>query len=99
MEKVPVLITTDKDKRGVFMGLIDPEEMQKDNVTEVVAEEVRMAVYWSSSVKGVVGLAATGPDKHCKISKATPKARLTGITAMMQLTDEALKAWRSEPWG
>ena len=27
--KIPVLITTDKDKRGVFMGWIDPEDAGK----------------------------------------------------------------------
>lgn len=94
-EKIPVLITTDKDKRGVFMGFINPEDADKENIE---ATEVRMAVYWSTDVKGVVGLAATGPTKNCKISKATKRAILKGVTATMELSDEALAAWRSEPW-
>lgn len=94
--KIAVLITTDSSKRGVFMGFIDPKETDKDTVT---AEEVRMAVHWTSDVRGVIGLAASGPTKNCKISKAAPKAVIKGVTACVQITDDALKAWRKEPWG
>lgn len=93
--KVPVLITTDSTKRGVFMGFIDPKDADKETL---IAEEVRMAVYWSQEVRGVLGLAATGPDKNCRISKSVPKATLKGVTAVVEITDDALKAWRKEPW-
>lgn len=96
MKKIAVLITTDNTKRGVFMGFINPEDADKDTF---VAEEVRMAVYWSTDVRGVVGLAANGPTKSCKISPAAKKAVLKGVTATLELSDEALKAWRKEPWG
>ena len=94
--KIPVIITTDSSKRGVFMGFINPEDADKETL---IAEEVRMAVQWSSSAKGVVGLAAKGPTKSCRISPAAPKATLKGVTATMQISDEALVAWRNEPWG
>lgn len=93
--KIPVLITTDTTKRGVFMGFIDPKDADKETL---VVEEVRMAIYWSADVKGVIGLAATGPTKGCKISAAAKKATLKGVTAVLELTDEALKAWKKEPW-
>ncbi len=93
--KVPVLITTDNTKRGVFMGFIDPKDADKEIIE---AEEVRMAVFWSADVKGVIGLASTGPTKGCKISGAAKKATLKGVTAVLEITDEALKAWRKEPW-
>lgn len=93
--KVPVLITTDSSKRGVFMGFIDPKDADKETLE---AFEVRMAVMWSSDVRGVVGLAAGGPTKGCRISKAAPKAILKGVTAVLEITDEALTAWRKEPW-
>ena len=96
MKKIPVLITTDKDKRGVFMGYIDPKDADS---TVLVAKDVRMCVYWSKEVKGVLGLAATGPDKSSRITKSVPKARLHGVTAVMDITKMAEKAWRSEPWG
>lgn len=93
--KIAVLITTDNTKRGVFMGLIDPKDADKETLE---AEEVRMAVMWSTDVKGVIGLAANGPSKNCRISPAAKKATIKGVTAVLELTDEALKAWRKEPW-
>lgn len=94
-DKIAVLITTDSSKRGVFMGLINPEDADKETLE---AEELRMAVYWSADVRGVIGLAATGPTKDCKITKATKKATLKGVTAVFEITKEALDAWRKEPW-
>lgn len=94
--KVAVLITTDSTKRGVFMGYIDLADAEKENI---VAEEVRMAVYWSEDMKGVLGLASTGPSSSCRISKAVPKALIKGVTAVISLTDDAVKAWKKEPWG
>lgn len=93
--KIPVLITTDSTKRGVFMGFIDPKDADKETLE---ADEVRMAVYWSTDVRGVLGLAATGPTKNCKITKPAKKAVLRGVTAVCEITEEALAAWRKEPW-
>lgn len=93
--KIPVLITTDSTKRGVFMGFIDPADAEKETLE---ASEVRMAVYWSQDVKGVLGLAAGGPTKSCRITAAAKKATLKGVTAVVEITDEALAAWRKEPW-
>lgn len=95
-DKVPVLITTDSSKRGVFMGFIDPKDADKETLE---AHEVRMAVYWSADVKGVVGLAAKGPTKSCKITASSKRAILKGVTATLEISDEALAAWRKEPWG
>ncbi len=94
-DHIAVLITTDSTKRGVFMGFIDPKDADKETLE---ATEVRMAVYWSVDVKGVIGLAATGPSKNCKISSASKRAILKGVTATLELSDEALAAWRLEPW-
>ena len=94
-DKVPVLITTDNTKRGVFMGFIDPADADKETLE---AEEVRMAVYWHTDVKGVLGLAANGPSKNCRITAAAKKATLKGVTAVIELSDEAVAAWRKEPW-
>ncbi len=94
--KVPVLITTDNTKRGVFMGFINPEDAEKETLE---ASEVRMAVYWSTDTKGVFGLAAGGPTRNCRITKAAPRAILKGVTAVVEVTEEALAAWRKEPWG
>ncbi len=94
--KIKVLMTTDSSKRGVFSGIILAEDWDKENI---VAEEVRMCVHWSSDMKGVLGLASMGPSKSCKISKAVKKAHIKGVTAVVELSDEAWKKWQSEPWG
>lgn len=94
-KKVPVLITTDNTKRGVFMGFIDPADADKETL---IAEEVRMAVMWSSDVRGVVGLAAMGPTKNCRISGAAKRAVIKGVTATLEISEKALAAWRKEPW-
>lgn len=93
--KIAVLITTDSTKRGVFAGFIDPADADKQTM---VAEELRMCVYWSTDMKGVLGLASMGPSKDCKISKAVKKATIQGVTAVVEISDEALKNWRKEPW-
>jgi hypothetical protein len=93
--KVPVLITTDSTKRGVFMGFIDPKDAEKETLE---AFEVRMAVKWSQDVKGVLGLAANGPSETCRITAAAKKATIKGVTAIVEITDKALEAWRKEPW-
>ena len=94
-KKIAVLITTDSTKRGVFAGLIDPSDINKETLT---IEELRMCVYWSTDMKGVLGLASMGPSKNCKISKAVKRATLQGVVAVIELSDEALVKWRKEPW-
>lgn len=92
---IPALITTDNTKRGVFMGYINPDDADKETIE---AQDFRMAVYWSPDVKGVIGLAATGPTKNCRITKAAKRAVIKGVTAVIELTAEAVKAWEKEPW-
>lgn len=95
-DKVAVLITTDSSKRGVFSGLISPEDVGKELLT---VEEMRMCVFWSSDMKGVLGLASMGPSSSCRISKAVKKATISGVTAVVELSPEAFKKWQKEPWG
>ena len=94
----PVLITTDKDKRGVFFGYVDPDTYDKEH-NSITAYNVRMCVYWSSEVHGVLGLAANGPTAKCRVSPAMPKGRIEGITLIGECSKEAVEAWEKEPWG
>ena len=96
MKKIAVLITTDNTKRGVFSGLINPEDADKQTM---VVEELRMCVHWSADMKGVLGLASMGPSKTCRISKAVKRATLQGVTATVELSKEAFDGWKKEPWG
>ena len=88
-----VVVTTGKDRGGVFYGKLVSE---KGDVVEL--QEAKMAVSWSSDIKGVLGLAATGPLDGCRISPAIPKIKLNGVTSIMDCTDAAIENWRKKTW-
>lgn len=88
-----VVVTTDSSRRGVFCGELLTEQ---GDVVELA--NAKMAVYWSSNVKGVVGLASTGPLKGCRISPAIPKIKLNGVTSIMDCSDEAVANWEKDTW-
>lgn len=95
-KKIPCLITTDASKRGVFMGFIDPSDKFKE---DIVAEEIRMAVRWhQDDMHGVLGLASMGPSARSRISPAVKRGLIKGVTAVLELSDEALVNWRKEMW-
>lgn len=93
---IPVLITTDNTKRGVFFGYIDPADADKETLR---AEEVQMCVYWSTDVKGVLGLAATGPSKSSRVTRPGAAGTIRGVTLVVEATSAAEKAWKACPWG
>ena len=93
MAKRIVLVTTNKDRRGVFCGELLSE---KGNVVELT--NARMAVYWSTTVKGVLGLASIGPQKGSRITPKVPRIKLNGVTSMTDCTKEATKNWEKELW-
>lgn len=85
-----VMVTT--AHRGVFFGYATETD------GEIVRlKRARLCIYWSSDVKGFMGLASNGPSKSCKIG---PPANidLRAITAVVSVTDEAAKKWESAPW-
>lgn len=88
---VPLVVTT--EKKGVFFGYGKPTTAK-----EIVITKARMCVYWSQKVKGVVGLAATGPVYDCRVSLAIPKLHLREVTAVMECSPEAAAAWEKGPW-
>jgi len=94
MSERHVLVTTDNERRGVFGGVL-----VEQNGSSVVLHDARMAVYWPPETHGVLGLAADGPKTGAKISPKVPRIELDGVTAVMDMTPEAVAAWESEPWG
>jgi hypothetical protein len=85
-----VLVTT--EPRGVFFGYAD----NTDGDT-IVLKRARLCVYWSADVRGFMGLASTGPSKSCRIG---PPADITlrKITAVVEVTPEAVAKWEAAPW-
>ncbi len=86
----PVLVTT--AHRGVFFGYAS----ETDGET-IDLERARLCVYWSTDCKGFMGLAANGPTAGCRIGPAADIS-LRNITAVLEVTAAAVKAWESAPW-
>ena len=93
MKNRMVVVTTDKDRRGVFFG-----EFVSQTKDKVTLKDARMAIYWSSATHGVVGLAGIGPQPGSKISPKIPQIELNGVTAVMDCTKEAVATWEEEKW-
>lgn len=90
-----VLVTTNTDRRGVFAGQL--EEFDRDR-RFVVLSEARMVVKWSSDVRGVLGLCDKGPTEGCRISPATERIELDGVTSVSLVSEEAWERFEEEPW-
>lgn len=88
-----VVVTT--EHRGVFGGTL----LMRDDAAKTVAlGDAQMCVYWSSDVRGVLGLASSGPSASCKVSPIVPRIDLQGVTAIIESTPAAQKCWRARPW-
>lgn len=93
MKKEKALVVTTVYK-GVFFGYAVPTM----NTKTIRLTNARMCVYWSSNVKGVLGLAANGPTAGCKIGPAVPAITINEITSIIECSDKAIKRWNLEPW-
>ena len=85
-----VLVTT--THRGVFFGY----------ATDTAGATIKMrgarnCIYWSSDVKGFIGLASSGPTKYCKIGPSAD-IELRDITCVAECSPEAVQAWEGAPW-
>jgi hypothetical protein len=81
----PVIVTT--EYRGVFFGYTDAAP----GADVVMLKRARMAIYFGTT-RGVMELAETGPTAKSKIS-ARANMELRKVTAVMEVTDVATKAW------
>ncbi len=85
-----VLVTT--THKGVFFGYAS-----KTDGATIKLRSARNCIYWSSDVKGFIGLAATGPSKNCKIGPSAD-IELRDITCVAECAPEAVTAWEGAPW-
>jgi hypothetical protein len=94
----PVVVTT--EHKGVFFGFIPAGEvyLHPADSKALTLTDAQMCVYWSADVQGVLGLAATGPSRGSKVTRAVSSLTVTDVTAVMDATGEAVKAWQGRPW-
>lgn len=85
-----VIVTT--EHRGVFAGFANNTDGDV-----IKLRQARNCVYWSSSLKGFLGLASEGPNNECKIGPAAD-IELRKITAVVEVTPEAQAKWEKAPW-
>jgi hypothetical protein len=85
-----VLVTT--AHRGVFFGFATATDG-----TTIKLRGARNCIYWSSDVRGFLGLASTGPTKSCKVGPSA-NIELRDITCVAECSAEAAAAWNSAPW-
>lgn len=90
-----VLVTTDKNRKGVFAGYLVDFDWDKKIVT---LKNARMAIYWSTETRGVLGLAGIGPQKGSRISPEIPQIELDGVTSISDISDIAKKQWDKDLW-
>lgn len=86
----PVVVTT--AHRGVFFGYATDTDGE-----HIALKRSRLCVYWTSDMKGFMGLAAHGPSSGCRIG---PPADITvrNITAVIEVTPDAEKRWVEAKW-
>lgn len=94
VEKRFVVVTT--AHRGVFGGYLEADTA--DDAKSVTLTDAQMCISWSADVKGVLGLAVTGPSKSCRVGPAVPRLALNDVTAVIDATEKAEKAWVRQPW-
>ena len=86
----PVLVTT--AHRGVFFGYAS-----KIDGETICLKRARLCVYWSTDLRGFMGLASHGPSDGCKVGPAAD-IELRAITAVVAVTPEAVARWEAAPW-
>lgn len=85
-----VIVTT--AHRGVFFGYAT-----KTDGETISLKRARLCVYWSSDIRGFMGLASVGPSKSCRIGPPAD-IDLRAITSVVAVTPEAAKKWEAAPW-
>ena len=85
-----VLVTT--AHKGVFFGYAT-----ETGGSTIKLRAARLCVYWSSDLRGFMGLAASGPNGNCKIGPAAD-IELRDITSISEVTPEAAERWEKAKW-
>ena len=78
--------------RGVFFGYAS-----ETGGETIKLRASRLCVYWSADLHGFMGLASIGPNLNCKIGPPAD-IELRDITAVVEVSDEAVTKWEKGPW-
>lgn len=90
MQERAVIVTT--QHRGVFFGYAT-----ETSGPVIQLKRARMCVYWSTDLRGFMGLASMGPSSNCRVSPAAD-IELRDITSVVEVSPEAIAKWEKAPW-
>jgi hypothetical protein len=85
-----VLVTT--AHRGVFFGYAFDT-----SGSTIKLRSCRNCVYWSTDLRGFLGLASIGPNDNCKVGPAVD-FEVHDVTGVAEVSDIARKNWEKAPW-
>ena len=85
-----VLVTT--AHKGVFFGYA-----KETSGPTIKLRSARLCVYWTTDLRGFMGLASDGPSKGCRIGPAAD-IELRDITSIVEVSEKAIAKWESAPW-
>lgn len=85
-----VIVTT--AHRGVFFGYAS-----ETGGSTIKLRAARLCVYWTSDLRGFMGLASHGPSKGCRVGPAAD-IELRDITAVLEVSEKAIEKWETGPW-
>ncbi len=91
VQEKPIVVCT--KYKGVFFGYATDT-----HGATIMLKRARMCLYWARSLHGVLGLAATGPNDECRIGPAVESIELRGVTAVIDVSQEAVRKWEVAPW-
>lgn len=89
-EERPVIVTT--AHRGVFFGYATETSGET-----IQLKRARLCIYWTSDVRGFMGLASAGPGKGCRIGPPAD-IELRDITAVVEVAAAAATEWEKGIW-
>ena len=85
-----VIVTT--AHKGIFFGFASDT-----SGATIKLRAARLCVYWSSDLRGFMGLASHGPNGNCKIGPAAD-IELRDITSVVEVSKDAVERWEKAPW-
>lgn len=88
--RIPIVLFAGHNGRAVLFGRVEQEPTPGQSVTLYGA---RMAIRWTASTHGALGLAVTGPAAGSYLSPAAPKVVETTWQEYAVCTDEAAQRW------
>jgi len=64
---------------------------------EIVLTNARLCIFWNDSVRGVFGLADSGPNENCKVGPAI-NCTVRSVIAVLEVSAKAVTKWEEAPW-